>query len=116
MRKKKTLKELYAQRKLLHKKLNSLCPIVRGVVVESLRICGKPNCKCQRGEKHKSNYFTRSVHSKTLRFYLPPEVVEEIKLWCNNYKELKTIVEELSEINIEILRRKIRSLRASRSR
>jgi len=116
MRKKKTLEELYTQRKVLRQELNSLGPIVRGAVVESLRTCGKPNCKCQRGEKHRSNYFTRSVHSKTLRFYLPPEVVEAIRTWCNNYKELKAIVEELSEINIEILRRKIRSSRASRIR
>ena len=113
---KRKLEELHNQRKTLRQKLNSLGPLVRGAVVESARICGKPNCKCQRGEKHKSNYFTSSVHSKSLRFYLPPQVVKEITAWCNNYKELKNIVEELSEINIEILRRKIRSLRALRTR
>lgn len=79
MRKKKTLDKLYTQRKILRQGLNSLGPTVRGAVVESLRTCGKPNCKCQRGEKHKSNYFTRSVHSKTFRFYLPSEVVGEIR-------------------------------------
>lgn len=116
MKKKKTLQKLYVKRKVLRQRLSSLGTIVRAVVVESLRICGKPNCRCQRGKKHKSSYFTRTVHSKTLRFYLPPEVVEEIRTWCNNYKELKAIVEELSEINIEILRRKIRSSRASKTR
>jgi len=45
-----------------------------------------------------------------------PEIKKEAISWCSNYKRAKEIMEELTLINLSILKGKVRSSRASKSR
>jgi hypothetical protein len=117
--KKDTLQSLYNRRNYLHKKLKSLCPFLRGSIVEYKSTCGKPNCRCKRGYLHTSTYLSITIEGKTQMLCLPkkePKIKKEAISWCSNYKRAKEIMEELTLINLSILKERIRSSRASRSR
>lgn len=117
--KKGTLQTLYNKRQYLQRKLKSLCPFLRGSIVKYRSTCGKSNCRCKRGYLHTSTYLSITIEGKTQMLCLPkkePKIKEEAILWCSNYKKAKQIMEELTLINLNILKEKIRSSRASRSR
>lgn len=114
---KPTLNSLFKKRKMLREELHKLGPFLRGSIVEYKRICGKSHCKCQRGYLHSSTYFSSRIKKKTQMFCLSkraPEIKKEATSWCSNYKRAKEIMEELTLINLKILKEKIRSLRTSR--
>jgi len=117
--KKGTLQTLYNKRQYLQRKLKSLYPFLRGSIVKYRTTCGKPNCRCKRGYLHTSTYLSITIEGKTQMLCLPkkePKIKEEAIFWCSNYKRAKQIMEELTLINLSILKEKIRSSRASRSR
>jgi hypothetical protein len=103
---KPNLTALYRRRKILRQQLNNLGHILRGSVVQLNRVCGKPNCHCQRGEKHPGNFFSMSFKGKTKMFYLSPPLVKKVRSWTMNYKRACQIIEELSSLNIQIFRQK----------
>ena len=114
-----TFNSLYMRRKILREELCKLGPFLRGSIVEYKRICGKPHCRCQRGYLHSSTYFSSRIEKKTQMLCLPkrvPEIQKEAISWCSNYKRAKEIMEELTLINLRILKEKIRSSRASKAR
>lgn len=116
---KDTLQTLHNRRNYLQRKLRSLCPFLRGSIVEYRSPCGKANCRCKRGYLHTSTYLSITIEGKTQMLCLPkkePRIKKEAISWCSNYKRAKEIMEELTLINLRILKEKIRSSRASRAR
>jgi len=116
---KSTLNSLSKKRKMLRDELCKLGPFLRGSIVEYKRICGRSHCRCQRGYLHSSTYFSSRIEKKTQMLCLPkriPEIKEEAISWCSNYKRAKEIMEELTLINLRILKEKIRSSRTSKAR
>ena len=45
-------------------------PLILGSLVEMANTCGKPNCKCTKGEKHKSLYIPTHA-ARPFRFMSP---------------------------------------------
>jgi hypothetical protein len=76
----------------LQKQLGELGPVMRGSVV---RI----------GTKNKQYYFSLNKDKKTRLIYLGDKRVENARLYSNNYKKLLAIVEEMTLLNMEILKR-----------
>jgi len=68
--------------------------------------CGKPNCKCQKGEKHTCLVLTRSHHGRPEQLYVPKESEEMVKEWVKNYHAVKQFVEQISSSYWERLRKK----------
>ncbi|MDH7513277.1 MAG: hypothetical protein QHH14_10065 [Clostridiales bacterium] len=68
--------------------------------------CGKPNCKCQKGEKHTCLVLTRSHHGRPEQLYVPKESEEMVKEWVKNYHAVKELVEQISSSYWERLRKK----------
>lgn len=79
---------------------------IRGSLVIMNRFCGKPNCRCQKGQKHKSVYLSQSQRGKTRMIYIPQAAVKKTKEYIKNYQKTKLILNILSEINIKLLTRK----------
>ena len=79
---------------------------IRGSLVIMNRFCGKPNCRCQKGQKHKSAYLSQSQRGKTKMIYIPRHAVKKTKEYIKNYQKTKLILNILSEINIKLLTRK----------
>jgi hypothetical protein len=92
--------------RLLHQKLSTLGPLMRGTVVLLGSTCGNPRCKCARGEKHPQYYFSVNIDRKTKIMYLRKEMRIEAEEYVKNYKLLWDIVEEMTLLNFELLKSK----------
>jgi hypothetical protein len=98
------LYELIKQRQILSRQLPQNPKIIKGSLVEARRVCGKPNCRCQKGEKHASLYLSVSCAGKTRMTYIPKKLETQVKQAVKRYKQLLRIVEELSELNLRIIK------------
>ena len=104
----KSTKALRQRQKALLKRLPPLQAILRGSLVERYKRCGKPGCKCANGPGHGPKYYLTVSYPKRRpeMDYVPAEFQEKVKEYLENYRKAKEILEELSEINRELLRRR----------
>lgn len=72
-------------------------PLLRGTLSVRSRRCGKPNCRCARGELHVSLYLVQSHDGKPRQVYVPQEWEERIRQAVQNHQEIQGLIEELSE-------------------
>lgn len=97
------------QRKLLLlKKMLVPTELLRASFVERLGTCGKPNCACRSGHKHGPFYYLTCCLGvgRVKKFLLKqPEQRAQAKQGVAAYKRFWEQLEELSQINIELLRR-----------
>jgi len=82
--------------------------LLRGSLVTQKTGCGKPNCRCSRGEKHLSTVVEQHRRGKTRMRTVRGEEVKEVELWIGNYREAKELLEELSEAHWQKLEAKKR--------
>ena len=87
--------------KRLRRKLAALGkkqPFIIGSLVKIQRRCGNPNCRCAReGPKHPAHLLTTKVNGKTRAIYVPVDMVEEVRQWCRQYRDLKADIKEVSK-------------------
>ncbi len=72
---------------------------VRGTLVVRERACGKPNCRCVRGEKHVGKYLVMSDGGKKRQLFIPEEMEAKVLRWLDNYQQAKESLEEICNIN-----------------
>ena len=106
--KEKSTKALRQRQKAILRRLPPLQAILRGSLVERYKRCGKPGCKCANGPGHGPKYYLTVSYPKRRpeMDYVPADLQEKVKEYLENYRKVKGILEELSEINREILRRR----------
>ena len=106
----KQTKSVYSPRILrilgkLHKKLPKQTePLVRGCLVVVDRVCGRKNCRCVRGRRHRSLYLAQSNKGKSRLIYIPKSSEKEIRQAVVNHRKTKTLLERLSRIHLKRLR------------
>src|SRR5215472_15968170 len=103
-----TTAALRKRRDALLRQLPPLQAILRGSLIERYKRCGKPGCKCADGPGHGPKYYL-SVSYPGLRpqmDYVPQEDCEQVSVLLANYQRTREILEEISEINRELLRRR----------
>ncbi len=81
-------------------------PILKGTLNERKRVCGNPNCKCARGEKHPALFLTRKRKGKTEQLYVPREKEATVRQWVRNWHEVQDHLDEISQSYWERLKRK----------
>jgi hypothetical protein len=77
--------------------------IIRGSAVFLSRLCGKPNCRCVKGHKHRSLYLSRSYKGKTTMTYVPQKNQDKILEAALRYQKIQTLLNTLSEVNLKKL-------------
>jgi hypothetical protein len=82
--------------KLLHDS-----PFIIGSLVEMANTCGKPNCKCTRGDKHKSWCLAVRDQGKRKMVHIPHEWENSVFEWINTYQELWKQMEIISQTNFQ---------------
>jgi hypothetical protein len=99
---------LRRRRKQLLRKLPPLDSVLRGSLIERYKRCGKPGCKCADGPGHGPKYYLSvSFPGRSPQMdYVPQADHAEISLRVANYHRIREILEEISEINRELLRRR----------
>jgi hypothetical protein len=109
---------LQQRRRGLAVRLPPVETVVRGSLVERHPVCGKPGCKCTRGERHPAVWCltVTLAPGRTTGTTVAPEQLEKVRASIANYRQLKQCLEEISTINRELLRRESRQLRRRAAR
>lgn len=82
--------------------------LIRGTLSVRERTCGKPNCRCSRGEKHVSLYLVAGEGGKYRQVYVPKELEDVVRLWVENHQKARDLLEEISRVHYErILNREV---------
>ena len=82
--------------------------LLRGSLITRNVKCGKPNCRCASGQGHPSLYFSSFYKSKNRIDYVPAKWESWVKERLDNYHRLQELIADLSEINLELLRRRLK--------
>jgi len=78
--------------KALQKQLARLGPVMRGSVVVI-------------GARNKQPYFSLNKNKKTQIIYLGQKRVDKARQYSDNYRRLREIVDEMTELNMALLKR-----------
>jgi hypothetical protein len=99
---------LAGRRQKLFEQLAGLGPVLRASLIERFTQCGKGECKCMRGEKHGPAYYLTVSYAKgkTRQVYVPKDLRPLAQKWVRNYQQAMTVLEEISSINLELIRLK----------
>ena len=97
--------QLQTKRQALLHQLQNLGPWIEGSLVATTRKCGKEGCACHHnGPKHPVLFLTWKEAGKTISLYIPRQLESAVKEWAQNYKKLKALIRQVSEVQKQIVR------------
>jgi hypothetical protein len=91
-------------------------PLIRGSLVLQHRSCGKPYCRCRKGQKHPALYLHTRSGDRRVRIYIPPALHETARRWVDNGRRVKRLVQRVSEHNLQALLEQKQQILARRRR
>ncbi len=59
--------------------------------------CGKPHCRCTRGELHACLYLVRRQGGKLRQLFVPRQWEQRVRQAVENHQEMERLIEELSD-------------------
>lgn len=80
-------------------------PLIVGSLVEMARTCGKPNCKCTTGEKHKSWYLSLRHKGKRTMIHISRGCEAAVFEGVRTYQELWRQIDAISQSSLERITR-----------
>ena len=86
-----------AQRARLDAILASRGPLIRGAFGTRARVCGKPGCRCLRGEKHVSKYLAATDAGKVRQVHVPESDVQHVAESVERYRRFMSARADLAE-------------------
>jgi len=81
---------------------------LRGTLSERAGTCGKANCRCARGELHKSLYLVQSQAGKLRQICVPKAWQQRVRQAVSDYHLMQELIEEVSELEWKRLQEKKR--------
>lgn len=91
-------------------------PFLRGSLVERARSCGKPTCRCQKGQLHPALYLAVNHHGQRALLYVPRALQDTVRQWLANGRRISQQLEALHQQQLEHLLRNKDDLLAQRGR
>lgn len=95
---------------LLHEK-----PLLIGSLVSMPRRCGKPGCKCTKGDLHPGTYLALRVGATRKMVHIPQSLEAEVTQSVAAYQEAWHLMEQVSQSCFERLLKEKEQLRDKRS-
>lgn len=96
---------LEQRRDALLARLHALPNLMRGTVYERLRKCGRATCACARGgPKHPTRQLTVTLGGTTRTRYVRRGELDQVQALSATYHALWAIVDELTAVNLALLR------------
>jgi hypothetical protein len=109
--------DLERRRAALLGRLQALPNLMRGSVYERWHKCGRAACGCAgAGPKHLTRQLTVTLGGRTHTRYVRVEEMEQVQAQIATYHELWGIVNALTAVTLELLRREPAGGRAGRKR
>ena len=85
-------------RSRIHQLLREYDSLVHGSIIRMSRCCGNPKCRCAtQGKKHVSFYLGQTRKGQTRMKAIPRDWEARIRRWVKNDKELRALVDQLSQ-------------------
>lgn len=85
--------------------LRELPNLMRGTVYTRQRKCGSPSCACaQGGPRHAGLQLTATVGGRTVTRFVRQAELVEVQAMVAAHQRLRSLVNELTEVNLELLR------------
>jgi hypothetical protein len=105
---------------MLNSRLKQLVP-TGPVLAASLicldKRCGQPSCRCHHGGPlHQAHHLTFRQGGKTRTAYVPKDLVAEVRTWIQEYHRLKTLIQEVSQLTLVLIKGHVRHRRLRRGR
>jgi len=100
------LQELEHQRDALIDNLRGLGNLMRGTLSRARVKCGREGCECEDGFKHEKVHLLLSFRGRTRTRYVSQEREPEVAALLSEYQRARKIIEELTAVNLELLRGK----------
>jgi hypothetical protein len=79
-------------------------PVIKGTVYELRRKCGKPGCKCAKGELHARMVVSASEKGRTRLRVIPRGFLVEVQERVKRYQDLRRVRTRLVAIHRQMLR------------
>jgi Family of unknown function (DUF6788) len=70
--------------------------LLRGTLAIRERVCGKPNCRCTKGQKHVSLYLVASYEGRVRQLFVPKDWEPQVRRWVQQYQKARKLLEEVS--------------------
>jgi len=102
------LSGLSGKRRRISQRLATCERLIKGSLVINRRRCGKQGCRCAEGQLHESLAFTYKRAGKSVLVHIPAHLQAEARQAQKDYRKLKSLLEQLSELNLELLKHKAR--------
>lgn len=77
---------------------------VRGSLQERYRVCGNPNCRCAKGQKHRGVYLVVCENGKYRQLYVPKALEAMARQWVENHREVRDLMDRVSRLYQDQLR------------
>ena len=80
--------------------------LLRATLNPRQRLCGKPSCRCARGEKHLALYLAARQGGKPRQLYVPHSLEPQAREWVASYRRIQELLDELSRLYWDKLSRR----------
>jgi len=78
--------------------------LIHGTLQVRERVCGKPRCRCLKGQKHRSLYLILREAGGLRQACVPREQEGVVRAWVENHRRLRELTEEVSRRCVERIR------------
>lgn len=78
--------------------------ILHGSLVERHRRCGKPNCHCAKGERHRGLVLTVRFEGRSEQLHIPRHLEATVQRWVEQDHRLRDLIAELAELHTDKIR------------
>ena len=78
-------------------------PMVQGSFYLLRRKCGKPNCRCARGQLHSTYVLTRSEQGKDRLYTVPKDQRPQVRQWAAAYRRYQRARAVLTKRHVKLL-------------
>ncbi len=78
--------------------------LLHGNLIERDMICGKPGCRCSRGERHHVLHLHRRVGGRLRQLYVPRYIEAEVRRWVEQEHHLRELLARLWDLQWEKVR------------
>ena len=78
--------------------------LIHGNLSTRLQKCGKPNCRCNRGERHELFVLVVRQGGKTVQVPIPRRLVPQVRRWVEQEKDLQEMLRRISDLQTERIR------------
>lgn len=98
------------------KKLGGTKPILAASLCAYSYRCGKPSCRCQRGQLHHGQHLTDKHNGRTRSVYVPKDLLPEVHSWLAEHKRIKQLLHEIHQLSLALVRTHARQRRRKAGR